>query len=63
MNDLHVFMLHRIVGGLKLGALPHEEWVWCAVLPGADDHVSMSAAQRDREADPSAQENSPAEAG
>jgi hypothetical protein len=32
MDDLDVFMIHRIVGGLKPGALPHEEAVWCVTL-------------------------------
>jgi hypothetical protein len=32
MNELDVFMLHRIVGGLAPGALPHEEAVWCVTL-------------------------------
>jgi hypothetical protein len=29
MNKLNVFMIHRMVGGLAPGALPHEESVWC----------------------------------
>ena len=31
MNKLDGCMIHRIVGGLAPGMLPHEESVWCAV--------------------------------
>lgn len=37
MDKLHVFALHRIVGGLKPGALPHEESVWCRLLQASDE--------------------------
>jgi glutathione S-transferase len=33
MSHLNVFMLHRVVGGLAPGSLPHEEIVWCQVCP------------------------------
>jgi hypothetical protein len=31
-----ISMLHRIVGGLEPGALPHEESLWCLMMPPAD---------------------------
>lgn len=33
MNELNVFMIHRIVGRLAPGALPHEESIWCRAEP------------------------------
>jgi hypothetical protein len=36
MDKPNVFSLHRIVGGLPPGSLPHEESVWCHAIQTAD---------------------------
>lgn len=40
MDMLNIFVLHRIVGGLKPGTLPHEESLWCQVLQAAEEAQS-----------------------
>lgn len=61
MDNLDVFMVHRIVGGLKPGALPHDESLWCVTFPvdASERSSTRGAAQPQGECDSPSQDTRP----